>query len=93
MPQEVIYFYGTGATAVCLAAAFTFVPFLALVKYHNRLFFRKDWLEACIRVNNDELSALADNHQPFDDGKEFADPAHRYSFDLDLFGKHSLFQA
>ena len=89
----VICFYRSGASAVCLVMACTFVPFLALVKYHNRLFFRKDWLETCMRVNNDELSALADNYEPFDDGKEFADPAHRYSFDLDLFGRRSLFQA
>lgn len=82
-----------GIATVCLTIACTFVPFLALVKYHNRLFFRKDWLETCIRVNRDELSALADNYDPFDGGKEFTNPAHRYSFDLDLFGKHSLFQA
>ena len=89
----VVYFSGAGAAAICLTAALTFVPFLALVKYHNRLFFRKDWLETCIRVNRDELSALDDNYAPFDDGAEFIDPAHRYSFDLDLFGPHSLFQA
>lgn len=88
-----IYFYQAGTTTICLTIAVTFVPFLALVKYHNRLFFRKDWLETCIRVNSDELSALADNYEPFEDGKEFTNPAHRYSFDLDLFGRHSLFQA
>lgn len=89
----IIYYYDAGAIRICLIIACTFVPFLALVKYHNRLFFRKDWLETCIRVNSDELSALANNYEPFDDGKEFIDPGHRYSFDLDLFGKHSLFQA
>ena len=88
-----IYFFHAGTAIICLTVAVTFVPFLVLVKYHNRLFFRKDWLETCIRVNSDELSALADNYEPFDDGKEFTDPAHRYSFDLDLFGRHSLFQA
>ena len=88
-----IYFYQAGTTTICLTIAVTFIPFLALVKYHNRLFFRKDWLETCIRVNSDELSALADNYEPFEDGKEFTNPAHRYSFDLDLFGRHSLFQA
>lgn len=89
----IIYFYSAGAAAICLIIALTFVPFLALVKYHNRLFFRKDWLETCIRVNQDELSALEDNYDPFDNGEEFINPAHRYSFDLDLFGRHSLFQA
>lgn len=89
----IIYFYDAGAPTVCLIIACTFVPFLALVKYHNRLFFRKDWLETGIRVNRDELSALVNNYEPFDSGKEFINPSHRYSFDLDLFGKHSLFQA
>jgi len=59
-----IYFYQAGTPTICLTIAVTFVPFLALVKYHNRLFFRKDWLETCIRVNSDELSALADNYEP-----------------------------
>lgn len=89
----IIYFYNAGTAAICLTIALTFVPFLALVKYHNRLFFRKDWLETCIRVNRDELSALDDNYEPFDGGEEFVDPSHRYSFDLDIFGPHSLFQA
>lgn len=89
----IIYFYNAGTAAICLNIALTFVPFLALVKYHNRLFFRKDWLETCIRVNRDELSALDDNYEPFDGGEEFVDPSHRYSFDLDIFGPHSLFQA
>lgn len=39
-----IYFYQAGTPTICLTIAVTFVPFLALVKYHNRLFFRKDWL-------------------------------------------------
>ena len=69
-----IYFYQAGTTTICLTIAVTFVPFLALVKYHNRLFFRKDWLETCIRVNSDELSALADNYEPFEAGKEFTNP-------------------
>ena len=89
----VIYFYSAGAATVCLVIACTFVPFLVLVKYHNRLFFRKDWLETCIRINQDELAALDDNYEAFDGGEEFINPAHRYSYDLDLFGKHSLFQA
>lgn len=89
----IIYFYNAGGMVVGLVVACTFVPFLALVKYHNRLFYRKDWLETCIKVNQDEISALDDNYDPFDGGSEFINPMHRYSFDLDIFGPHSLFQA
>ena len=38
----VIYGYDAGAAALCLITALTFVPFLILVKFHNRLFFRKN---------------------------------------------------
>lgn len=89
----VIYGYDAGAAALCLITALTFVPFLILVKFHNRLFFRKEWLETCIRVNQDEISALDNNYEPFDEGTEFINAGHRYSLDLDIFGHHSLFQA
>lgn len=89
----VIYGYDAGAAALCLITALTFVPFLILVKFHNRLFFRKEWLETCIRVNQDEISALDNNYEPFDEGAEFVNAGHRYSLDLDIFGHHSLFQA
>lgn len=89
----VIYGYDAGAAALCLITALTFVPFLILVKFHNRLFFRKEWLKTCIRVNQDEISALDNNYEPFDEGAEFVNAGHRYSLDLDIFGHHSLFQA
>lgn len=89
----VVCFCDAGAAAVCITVALTFVPFLILVKYHNRLFLLKDRMEMCARVNFDEISALNEVYSPFDGGNEFVDSSHRYSFDLDLFGRHSLFQA
>lgn len=87
-----IYFYPSGWSVVLPVCLVTFIPFLALVKYHNRLFYRKEYLEKKIKVYEDELSAIDDDLSPFDGGKEYIDPAHVYSFDLDLFGNHSLFQ-
>ena len=74
-------------------ALVTFAPFLALVKYHNRLFARKDYLEKEKEVNEQELAALDYDTSAFDNGQKHADPAHLYAFDLDVFGPHSLFQA
>ena len=74
-------------------AVVTFVPFLALVTYHNRLFHRKDYLEKEKEVNEQELAALDGDNSAFDDGQTYADPAHLYAFDLDVFGPRSLFQA
>ena len=38
------------------------------------------------------LTGIALDTSCFDGGEEFADPAHLYAYDLDVFGTHSLFQ-
>ena len=69
------------------------IPFLLLVKLHNRLFHRKDWYETSIRHYKAELASLENDHSAFDEGKEWTDASHPFSLDLDVFGEHSLFQA
>lgn len=75
--------------SICL----TFLPFFILVKLHGRLFHRKKWLETQICVQEEELQALSGDYSSFDDGKAYINPSHPYTFDLDVFGHHSLFQA
>lgn len=76
-------------TSICL----TFLPFFIFVKLHSRLFYRKKWLETEVRVQKEELQALSGDYSSFDDGKAYVNPSHPYTFDLDVFGRHSLFQA
>ncbi|MGP1476682.1 MAG: MutS-related protein [Phocaeicola sp.] len=87
-----IAFHNKGAAIIGLTIAFTFLPFLILVKYHTWLFKQKEWDEMLIKINRDEVAVLNNDYSPFDEGTEFIDPANRYSFDLDVFGPHSLFQ-
>ena len=99
---RVALFVGGIAAAICLrhegwmawggALAVTLLPFLALVKYHNRLFYRKDHLEKEAEINRQELAALDYDFSAFDDGSEYIDPAHLYALDLDVYGPRSLFQ-
>lgn len=63
------------------------------MKLHSRLFYRKKWLETEVRVQKEELQALSGDYSSFDDGKAYVNPSHPYTFDLDVFGRHSLFQA
>lgn len=88
----IIYFWTLGWILITATLCLTFIPFLALVKCHNRLFYKKDYLEKKIEINRQELQALHYDTSTFDRGDDFIDPAHLYSFDLDLFGNHSLFQ-
>ncbi len=88
----IIYFWSAGWVVLTGVIAVTLLPFILLIKYHNRLFHWKDYLEKKIEINEQELAALNYNTSSFEDGAEFVDPAHLYSFDLDVFGPHSLFQ-
>lgn len=87
-----IYFWSAPWYVPAAIAALTFVPFFVLIKHHNRLFYKKDYLEKKQEINQQELKALAYDTTAFDGGSEFIDPAHLYTFDLDVFGERSLFQ-
>lgn len=89
----VIALFHAGTGVLIGAVCCTFLPFLALIKLHNRFFARKEWLETQEQINRNELKGLEGDFSGFDEGKEFVNPEHPYSFDLDLFGRNSLFQA
>lgn len=86
-----LFFYQTILLIVCICL--TFLPLFILVKIHNRLFIRKEWLETQARIIQEELQALSGDYSCFEDGKEYINPEHPYSFDLDIFGQRSLFQS
>lgn len=88
----IIYFWSESLGVLAGIALITLLPFILLIKYHNRLFYRKDYLEKQIEINEQELAALNYDTSCFEDGEEFVDPAHLYTYDLDVFGPHSLFQ-
>lgn len=88
----IIYFWSESWIILTAIAIVTLLPFVLLIKYHNRLFNQKEYLEKQIEVNEQELAALEYDTSAFDSGEEFIDPAHLYSYDLDVFGPHSLFQ-
>ena len=88
-----ILFYRAGTWAVVLTVCCTFLPFFILVKVHNRLYFRKERLETQLQLNQNELKGLEGDYSVFEEGNEFIDAGHPYSYDLDLFGRKSLFQA
>lgn len=48
-------------------------------------------LQSQIQVLENEVAFFHNDYSPFDDGAEFIDPHHQYSYDLDVFGISSLF--
>lgn len=88
-----IYFFLSQTPLLIICICLTFLPLFILVKIHNRFFIRKEWLETQARIIQEELQALSGDYSSFEDGKEYVNPEHPYSFDLDIFGRRSLFQS
>ena len=79
-----------------LAAAILFVVFLSmflfLVKVSDSVENTHKYVSSLLDINLKEIEAERGNFSSFDDGSEYADPEHRYSMDIDIFGKNSVFQ-
>lgn len=73
--------------AIILLSAFIFITSRDIDNL-RRLKFK----ESLLNINEDEVKALQNDFSVFNDGSRFVDPTHPYSNDLDIFGKHSLFQ-
>ena len=86
-------FASTGSTnGVVFSSVITVFLFILIVKYHSQVLRRKRLYETFIKVNEDELKALAGETAQFKDGKEFGSPEHQFVNDIDIFGKRSVFQ-
>ena len=68
------------------------VLFVILVRRNLALGAQKDTLELHLQIINNELLAVAGNFTSFPDGGAYLSAAHPYSYDLDLFGKGSVYQ-
>ncbi|WP_420575301.1 MutS-related protein [Ekhidna sp.] len=75
-----------------LAGVITTIAFLLLIKKHKFIRWENALAKAKIEINKDELSFLENGKPRFDDGSAFIQHDHPYSYDLDFFGEHSLFQ-
>ena len=84
--------YNQGGIIICGILLAILIPFLLLIKLHNRLYYQKDWGETSIRHYQAELASLENDNSAFDGGKEWIDTSHPFSIDLDIFGEQSLFQ-
>ena len=69
-----------------------FICFILLMKIHERISWNRKIKNQLISINNDEIIYLKREGMPFENGEEYIDSKHFYSFDLDFFGTNSLFQ-
>ncbi len=68
------------------------LSFMGLLSYNAKLNFQRHYLEACIRVNENELKALKGDYTFANNGIQFSNPKHAFSNDIDLFGEGGFFE-
>ena len=89
---SIYYYIKTSEIIFIILSVLLFGLFVFLMRIHTKLLFRKHVNKALLDINENEISYLERNKIPFENGQEFNDFHHPYAYDLDIFGKHSLFQ-
>lgn len=75
-----------------LIIIFTII-FIYLARHHNILVKNKNYISAMLQINQMNLKRVQGQWVEFNDtGEEFENHKHNYTYDLDIFGKGSLFQ-
>jgi len=87
-----IYFFFGNVQAMIISTIVGFTLFLYLVSRHTDLQYKRDLVNKLIDINTTEIAVLQRDYLSLDEGIEFIDPTHFYSYDIDLFGKGSFFQ-
>ncbi len=78
------------STNIIILSALTFLYFLAY--YLDTVYQEKsEFFKSLIQTHENEIRALQGDFSAFMTGEEYIDKSHEYSFDLDIFGKGSLF--
>lgn len=76
----------TGILLVCA------IPFIYLMIWHDKLFYRRSYTEVKRTLAQHELQGLTGDYSAFDGADEERNADHSFTLDLDVFGPKSLFQ-
>ena len=101
--EELLAFGGILAFLICyfalngdtqnylLGAALCLIAYLGIRRLDDKNKEKIEHLSALLKVYQDEIKAWEGDFSPFETGDSYQNAQHSYSFDLDVFGKSSLF--
>jgi DNA mismatch repair ATPase MutS len=89
---SLFYYIKTQQSLFEITAIILVIIFIIFIRFHSKLSNRIKHLEALISINENEILFLKKEKIPFENGIDFIDFSHPYSYDLDIFGDNSLFQ-
>ena len=88
----IIYAFRSDIAGLWWLTAAAIAAFVIVVRRHFTLQDQKTILDIDLLLVENELKALRNDISPFPDGGGYINTAHPYSFDLDIFGKGSVYQ-
>ena len=88
----IYYFFKTDNTYFLWAILIAFFSFFIVMKWHDKVAFKRRIFKTLKNINEDELNYLEKKEITFKNGVEFLPKSHDYAFDLDFFGENSIFQ-
>lgn len=80
------------STILVIGALAVLAAFFFFVNFHQKIIEKIQYHESMLKVCENEILATEGTCDQFVDGKEYLNKAHFYSHDLDIFGRHSIFQ-
>jgi hypothetical protein len=80
------------SSAILILPVLLLAVFLFLVKRAALIRRKINYHQLLININRDEIKTLGGDYSAFDPGMNFIDYQHEYSFDLDIFGDHSIYR-
>ena len=88
----VVYLCGYVSVAVFIPAfCIALASFVGVKVFDRQNSVAIDGMEARIDVYMQNIRYMEGDFSRFDDGKRYENPSHQYSFDMDIFGKGSLY--
>lgn len=86
------YYFKTGVALLLLLTLLLLAGFFVLIRMYDQRKRKLDTVRSLAQINQTEILLLDGAASPYHDGAEFINPHHPYSYDLDMFGKGSLYQ-
>ncbi len=82
----------SGDRIVIIFTILLLVAFLIFIRMYDKLKAQAEFYDELAKLNMNEINFLQGQQSVYADGKEYTDPHHPYSYDLDMFGEGGLYQ-
>jgi hypothetical protein len=81
----------TGNHIYTIFSFVSFVGFFLVLRLYDQLEKKVAFYKALVKINTNEADFVNGQPSVYSAGKEYTDPHHPYSYDLDIFGEGGLF--